>query len=199
MELLVNSIKVKKLHEAATFDRAHVNDAGFDLTCCGVSIADETPGNIPAFMLHLGVAISPPGNLFIMLAPRSSFCLKYPFTVCGSNIIDNGYRGELFLAVKPYMGGPFEQMVYEKYMKGEDRKERTVDAMAAYALDSLFGKKIAQAIPIRGETFDWTYYKKDSNNFPQWHPICKSVLEAEFVDELDLTKRGERAFGSSGE
>ncbi len=85
--------KVKKIHELATFDKAHDTDIGFDLTCCGY----EERGGV--WRLKLGVIIEPRHDLYFMLVPRSSFC-KTGWTQANCiGIIDPDYRGEWMMNI----------------------------------------------------------------------------------------------------
>ena len=95
---MVDKIKVKLLHNLATFDRAHADDVGYDLTCCGI----DTGGNL--VRLLLGIKVQPPKGMYFNVFMRSSFPKTGWVLANATGIIDPGYRGEWIMQVYPYRG-----------------------------------------------------------------------------------------------
>lgn len=92
-------VKVVKLHELATFERAYDDDVGFDLTCCGYDVINGIT------VLQLGIAIEPPRNLWFMIVPRSSFPYNHGLFMANSvGIVDPSYRGEWLMNCFDWFG-----------------------------------------------------------------------------------------------
>lgn len=73
-------------------------DAGYDLYVSDQTVlAPRIPTNVPS-----GIAVELPGRLWGMLVPRSSTLRRGIHVQTG--IIDNGYRGELFVAAENLTG-----------------------------------------------------------------------------------------------
>lgn len=128
----MQKIKVKKLHENATFDQATSGSVGYDLTCVGYEFG-EAPGGLEVIFLKLGVQVEPIVGTYFELVPRSSFPIKFPLLQVNSpGVIDQDYRGELKMIVKFNLAPWIDIDTYEKYKE--------------YTLPTLIGKKVAQAI-----------------------------------------------------
>lgn len=91
-------IKIKKVDSLATFHKAHANDVGFDLTCCGVSYKKDSW----LCRLHLGVKVEPPPGYWFMLVPRSSFPQSGWMMANSVGIVDPAYRGEWLMQIVPW-------------------------------------------------------------------------------------------------
>ena len=78
--------------------RAHDSDSGIDLSL--IKIVEK---KAKLFMFDTGISIEPPAGYYTELYPRSSM-YKYDFIMANSvGIIDNGYRGIIFLPMR-YVG-----------------------------------------------------------------------------------------------
>lgn len=79
-------------------EKAHANDSGLDLTLMQV---EEKRDNI--FFFDTGISIEPPAGYYTELYPRSSI-YKSDFIMTNSvGIIDEGYRGILYMPMR-YVG-----------------------------------------------------------------------------------------------
>ena len=79
--------KFAKLHEYATEPKkAHIFDAGFDLSACEYAII---PANSQK-MINTGIAISIPNDCYARVAPRSGLAYKKQLDVM-AGVIDHGY------------------------------------------------------------------------------------------------------------
>lgn len=106
--------------------KAHSSDSGLDLTLIKVI---EKRDNI--FFFDTGVSVEPPDGYYTELYPRSSI-YKTDFIMVNSvGIIDNGYRGILFLPMR-YIGS------------GDGRLEA----------DKLLGNRVGQLIMRKIEPYD---------------------------------------------
>lgn len=89
-------IKIKKLHEnAVTPQKAHENDAGFDL----VAVTKKQSNGF----LELGTGLSfelPPGTVGYLF-PRSSISKKNMLLSNSVGVLDNNFRGEVTFRFKP--------------------------------------------------------------------------------------------------
>lgn len=86
---------VKLLHRDAVIpSRAYVGDAGYDL----YSVQEVTIGPNAHVDVPTGIAICPDEGYWMRIVGRSSTSKKLKLHVI-EGIIDNGYRGELFVRV----------------------------------------------------------------------------------------------------
>ena len=88
-------IKFKRLSDKAIAPvKAHATDAGFDITCVGVSSELSECGQV-ILVYHTALAVEIPEGYFGALVPRSSISKKsIDLTNC-MGVIDAGYRGEI--------------------------------------------------------------------------------------------------------
>ncbi len=122
----MSNIKVKKLSSIATFERAHDDDVGYDLTCVSVEEKDDK-----VYVLGLGVMVAPPPGTYFLMCPRSSFPLKTGWTMLnGVGVIDPGYMGEWKMVVRPYIAGKMGDVKRDKIVFPND----------------FIGMKVAQAV-----------------------------------------------------
>jgi len=122
-------LKIQKIHELATFEKAHESDIGYDLTACDYHAHDRLVGGRVLLHVHLGVKVSPHRGTYLMVVPRSSFS-KIPLIMPNSpGIIDPDYRGELMMPVRLSSASVFSTRF-------------TVENIVR----NLLGKKIAQAV-----------------------------------------------------
>ncbi|MDT8445716.1 MAG: hypothetical protein RRB13_02310 [bacterium] len=106
--------------------KAHSTDSGVDLTCMAVEEKRER-----VYMLDLGVSVEPPPGYYTELFPRSSI-IKTDFVQANSvGIIDQDYRGRIYLPLR-YLGQG----------DGMDKARE------------LIGQRVAQLILKRIEPFD---------------------------------------------
>lgn len=96
-------VRIKKLHpDAVVPKKAHLTDAGFDLTC--VSMEEDYVKEIVTY--HTGIAFEIPKGYVGLVFPRSSV---YKVQLDLSNavgVVDSGYRGEVtfkFRVMKPHI------------------------------------------------------------------------------------------------
>jgi len=108
-------MRVKKLHsEAKLPTRAYEGDLGFDL----YALEDmELPavsedGGIPVVLIRTGIAVEFPPGWGGFIKDRSSVAVKKKLHVI-AGVIDNGYRGEIKVAIVNLSGRP------QKVEKGE--------------------------------------------------------------------------------
>ena len=84
----------KVCSEAVIPSKAHVEDAGYDLTAIRLI---RTEGNVEYY--DTGIVAAPPEGYYLELYARSSLP-KYNYMVANSvGVIDNGYRGPLIIAL----------------------------------------------------------------------------------------------------
>lgn len=86
-------VNVKRHHPDAVLPhRKHGGDAGWDLVCCqSTLVAPRMTGIIPT-----GLAIAPSPGFWARIVTRSSTLKRHGLMVVDA-VIDNGYRGELFV------------------------------------------------------------------------------------------------------
>lgn len=93
-------IKFKKLAENAIAPaRQHSTDAGFDLTCIGVSTVRNECGQI-LLVYHTGIAVEIPEGYVGLIFPRSSIYKKSLEQTNSVGIVDSGYRGEVIVVMR---------------------------------------------------------------------------------------------------
>ena len=93
-------IKFKKFDEKAIAPaRQYSTDAGFDLTCIGVSTVRNECGQI-LLVYHTGIAVEIPEGYVGLIFPRSSIYKKSLEQTNAVGIIDSGYRGEVIVVMR---------------------------------------------------------------------------------------------------
>lgn len=93
-------IKFKKFDEKAIAPaRQHSTDAGFDLTCIGVSTVRNECGQI-LLVYHTGIAVEIPEGYVGLIFPRSSIYKKSLEQTNAVAVIDSGYRGEVIVVMR---------------------------------------------------------------------------------------------------
>ena len=89
-------VKYKRLSEKAVAPtRAHVQDAGFDLTCSHITTELNECGQL-LLVYHTDLAFEIPDGYFGLLVPRSSIAKK-SLRATSAGVIDSNYRGEVIL------------------------------------------------------------------------------------------------------
>lgn len=89
-------LKYKLMHEDAKAPfKKHDNDAGFDL--CAVEEVVIKPGETK--IVKLGIGFDIPDGHMLQLCARSSISKKGLIIVNGVGIIDEGYKGEVAIAL----------------------------------------------------------------------------------------------------
>jgi len=98
MRINLAKVLVKKISEEASLPiRARDSDAGADL----VAIDDGNVGEDGYIQYRTGISIELPLGYHAEIWPRSSIS-KYDLVLAnGIGLIDNGYRGEIFIRFKP--------------------------------------------------------------------------------------------------
>lgn len=93
-------IKFKKFDEKAIAPaRQHSTDAGFDLTCIGVSTVRNECGQI-LLVYHTGIAVEIPEGYVGLIFPRSSIYKKSLEQTNAVGIVDSGYVGEVIVVMR---------------------------------------------------------------------------------------------------
>lgn len=93
-------IKFKKFNEKAIAPaRQHSTDAGFDLTCIGVSTVRNECGQI-LLVYHTGIAVEIPEGYVGLIFPRSSIYKKSLEQTNAVGIVDSGYVGEVIVVMR---------------------------------------------------------------------------------------------------
>lgn len=93
-------IKFKKFDEKAIAPvRQHSTDAGFDLTCIGVSTVRNECGQI-LLVYHTGIAVEIPEGYVGLIFPRSSIYKKSLEQTNSVGIVNSGYRGEVIVVMR---------------------------------------------------------------------------------------------------
>ena len=89
------TIKFKRLSEKAIAPvKAHATDAGFDLTCTGISTELNECGQL-ILVYHTDLSIEIPEGYFGAIFTRSSVSKKSLMLTNAVGVIDSGYRGEV--------------------------------------------------------------------------------------------------------
>jgi len=93
----VTDLSFRRLDPDAVLpERAHPNDAGFDLR----SIEDVEVGPGERAMIGTGVAVAIPDGHAGLVLPRSGLASKHGLTLANApGLIDPGYRGEVICSV----------------------------------------------------------------------------------------------------
>lgn len=91
------NIQIKKLHPDAVIpSKAHISDAGYDVTAIDDGIVDDS-GYV---QYRTGISVRPDEGYHLEIFPRSSIS-KYDLALANSiGLVDNGYRGEILLRFK---------------------------------------------------------------------------------------------------
>jgi len=93
-------IKFKRLSENAIAPvKAHVTDAGFDLTCTRITTEINECGQL-VLVYHTDIAIEIPQGYFGALVPRSSISKKSLTLTNCIGVIDSDYRGEVMAKMR---------------------------------------------------------------------------------------------------
>ena len=88
-------LKFKRLDDKAVLPiRAHLSDAGLDLTATDITLEPNECGQT-VVVYHSGLAVEIPEGHVGLLFPRSSIAKKSMFITNGVGVIDAGYRGEM--------------------------------------------------------------------------------------------------------
>jgi dUTP pyrophosphatase len=78
--------------EAATPERAHVGDAGYDLR--SVERVDLAPGS--RALVRTGISVAIPEGYAGLVLPRSGLAIRHGISLVNTpGLIDSGYRGEI--------------------------------------------------------------------------------------------------------
>ena len=93
-------LKIKKLSDKAVMPvRAHLTDAGFDLTATSITTDINECGQL-MLVYHTDIAIEIPEGHVGLLFPRSSIYKKSLAQTNSVGVIDSGYRGEIMVIFK---------------------------------------------------------------------------------------------------
>jgi dUTP pyrophosphatase len=119
----------KLLPEARVPTRAHENDAGYDLYTAETFVTrlDWRSLDTPAPQhIRTGIAVAMPPGYWLEIVPRSSTFRRYGIVI-GRAIIDEGFRGELFVTanegvcypITVYAGTRVAQVIFHKVVEVE--------------------------------------------------------------------------------
>jgi dUTP pyrophosphatase len=164
--------KIKRISDKAEIpSRAHPSDSGWDLTVIGI---DKIKGDTIFF--KTGLQVRPPAGHYFEVYPRSSIA-PLPLMLANSvGIIDEGYRGELIVAIRVLhseMGLSNERTSYPSGMiNALDARPASITEVA----NLILGKKPKIAQMILRKRLDTTF---------------------EEVEDLEETDRGSGGFGST--
>lgn len=93
-------INIKKLSDKAVMPtKAHVSDAGYDLTATSITTAINECGQL-VLVYHTDIAIEIPEGYVGYVFPRSSVYKKSLALTNCVGVIDSGYRGEIMAVFK---------------------------------------------------------------------------------------------------
>lgn len=93
-------LKIKKLSDKAVMPvRAHLSDAGFDLTATSITTNINECGQL-MLIYHTDIAVEIPEGHVGLLFPRSSIYKKSLAQTNSVGVIDSGYRGEIMVVFK---------------------------------------------------------------------------------------------------
>ena len=85
---------IKKLRPDARIpEKAHINDTGYDLWITGIHKKLDNG----VIMYSTGLAIQPPLGTYFEIIPRSSIIKSGYIQANGIGVVDQDYRGELFV------------------------------------------------------------------------------------------------------
>lgn len=89
---------IKRIRDDAVIPtKSHDTDSGFDLTVVDRKGDVDSDEPFKVVMFHTGLQIQPPAGYYYEIVPRSSL-QKFGYTLANCvGIIDNQYRGELFV------------------------------------------------------------------------------------------------------
>ena len=91
-----NVVKFFRTHPDAVIpSKAHATDAGWDL----VAIKQHKKIGGSTFLYDTGIVIAPPPGFFVEIRARSSISKSGYIITNGVGTIDNGYRGNLYIAL----------------------------------------------------------------------------------------------------
>lgn len=109
------TLRFKKLNENAIIPkRATPQSAGLDLCACIEEPLTVAPGE--RVLVPTGLAVSPDGDVVLLIYARSSLASKYGLTLSNCvGVVDSDYRGELKVAMvnlgdKEYTISPSERI-----------------------------------------------------------------------------------------
>lgn len=93
-------LKIKKLSDKAVMPvRAHLSDAGFDLTATSITTNINECGQL-MLIYHTDIAVEIPEGHVGLLFPRSSVYKKSLAQTNSVGVVDSGYRGEIMVIFK---------------------------------------------------------------------------------------------------
>lgn len=159
--------------------KANPNDRCYDLTAVSRELVAS---NDQFYILYdTGIQLALPENVGVDLRPRSSI-RKYDLVFCNSvGTVDNGYRGNLFISMKPIISAKTILRVISRYWRqpivmlqaAQENKFFEIEDFNVYNV----GDKIAQM------------------EFVEQYPDVDFTVVTAFDSE---TQRGDKGHGSSG-
>lgn len=102
--------KFAKIHkDASTPKKAHVYDAGFDLSACEDVIVPANDQKI----INTGIAVHIPIDCYARIAPRSGLAAKKSLDVM-AGVVDHGYSDAIRVILRNHGTEPFEVKVGDR-------------------------------------------------------------------------------------
>jgi len=90
-------MKISLVHpDAVVPSRAHADDVGYDLTL--ISLARTFDNGVQLY--DTGIRVEPPEGCYVEIVPRSSISKSAYMLANSVGIVDPGYRGNLFVALR---------------------------------------------------------------------------------------------------
>lgn len=90
-------MKISLVHpDAVVPSKAHVDDVGHDLTL--ISLAKTFDNGVQLY--DTGIRVEPPEGYYVEIVPRSSISKSAYMLANSVGIVDPGYRGNLFVALR---------------------------------------------------------------------------------------------------
>jgi len=183
-------VKVKKLRKDAVLpSKAHLTDAGFDLTA--VSRVFDAEGNVT---YGFGLAFEIPEGYVGLIFPRSSICKKDLALSNAVGVIDSHYRGEVTAKFKPTL------TIATNASIGEDEFDwyGTDDTEWGESFVSFNGRQRCYPdIPMDCAPFPPRFYEI-GDRIAQMIIIPIPQVELEEAEGLSETDRGCGGYGSTG-
>jgi len=90
-------MKISLVHpDAVVPSRAHADDVGYDLTL--ISLAKTFDNGVQLY--DTGIRVEPPEGCYVEIVPRSSISKSAYMLANSVGVVDPGYRGNLFVALR---------------------------------------------------------------------------------------------------
>lgn len=177
-------IKVmKKFPDAVLPQKAHDDDAGWDITACRIKQFGDL------YVIDTGIALEIPTGYFGAIYARSSIMFTGLEKVGGVCVVDSGYRDSISVIMRRVMSD---------YQLKEMRRLMAVEYPGKLHLMSPYkvGDRVAQLIiqPCLVPVQKTRHY----DGAIEYLPLSLEPIEFVETDHLSTTTRGTGAYGSTG-